>query len=94
MTNFNDNIILSLCIPTNGISEWVLPVIDSIYCSNIDKNKYEVIVTDNGNNLDFKTTIKRYTEIYPNLIYKETESSGFLNQIDAFSVSAGGRFHL
>ena len=87
--SFNDNIILSLCIPTNGISEWVFPVIDSIYCSNIDKNKYEVIVTDNGNNLDFKATIKRYTEIYPNLIYKETESSGFLNQIDAFKLARG-----
>lgn len=89
MTNFNNNIVLSLCIPTNGISEWVLPVIDSIYCSNIDKNKYEVIVTDNGNNLNFKEVIRKYTQIYSNLIYEETESSGFLNQIDSFKLARG-----
>ena len=28
--------LLSLCIPTYGVSEWVFPVLDSIYNQKID----------------------------------------------------------
>ena len=45
--------LLSLCIPTNGISEWVFPVLDSIYNQKVDDSLFEVIVTDNGNNEQF-----------------------------------------
>ena len=41
---------LSLCMPTNGISEWVFPALDSVYSAGLDDSIYEVIVTDNGNN--------------------------------------------
>ena len=44
----NEKLVLSLCLPTNGISEWVFPVLESIYSQNVDESKYEVIVTDNG----------------------------------------------
>ena len=44
--------LLSLCMPTNGISEWVFPSLDSIYNSSVDESLFEVIVTDNGNNVD------------------------------------------
>ena len=27
---------VSFCVPTNGIKEWVIPVLDSIYCTNAD----------------------------------------------------------
>ena len=45
---------LSLCIPTNGIVEWVFPALDSIYAEGVDNERFEVIVTDNGKNEDFK----------------------------------------
>ena len=38
--------LLSLCIATNGVSEWVFPVLDSIYSQEVDQSLYEVVVTD------------------------------------------------
>ena len=32
--------LLSLCIPTNGVNEWVIPVIDSIYENKIGENGF------------------------------------------------------
>ena len=42
--------IISLCLPTNGVKEWVFPVLDSIYSQNINNDLFEVIVTNNGTN--------------------------------------------
>ena len=44
---------LSLCIPTNGVIEWVSPVLNSIYDEKNPIGEFEVIVTDNGNNEEF-----------------------------------------
>ena len=49
---------VSFCVPTNGIKEWVIPVLDSIYCTNADIEEFEVIITDNGNDKDFYETLK------------------------------------
>ena len=35
---------LSLCLPTNGITEWVIPSLDSIYREDMDEDKFEVVV--------------------------------------------------
>ena len=40
--------ILSLCMPTNGVVEWVFPVLDSIFGQNANSNEFEVVVMDNG----------------------------------------------
>lgn len=82
--------LLSLCIPTNGVSEWVFPVLDSIYNNyygNLDV--FEVIITDNGDNIDFKQGIRKYVSKFPNLIYKETKAIQFQNQIEAFKLASG-----
>ena len=84
------NKLLSLCIPTNGVSEWVFPVLDSIYNNyygNLDT--FEVIITDNGDNNDFKQGIRKYVSKFPNLIYKETKAVQFQNQIEAFKLASG-----
>ena len=63
------NKLLSLCIPTNGISEWVFPVLDSIYNNYYgDLEAFEVIITDNGDNISFKQDIKKYVSKFSNLI--------------------------
>ena len=52
--------VVSLCLPTNGIIEWVFPVLDSIYRQNVDDSLFEVIVTDNGDNEQFRLKMIEY----------------------------------
>ena len=35
--------VISLCMPTNGVIEWVFPALDSIYSQNVDYNEFEEI---------------------------------------------------
>lgn len=81
--------ILSLCMPTNGVIEWVFPVLDSIFMQNCDPNKFEVIITDNGNNLEFKERIKTYIRQYANIRYYETNALPFLNEIESYKRATG-----
>lgn len=81
--------LVSLCIPTNGIIEWVCPVLDSIFGQNINSEKYEVIVTDNGHDLDFEKIMSVYCEKHSNFFYKKTNAYMFQNQIEAFRLAKG-----
>ncbi|HEM3178645.1 TPA: glycosyltransferase family 2 protein, partial [Streptococcus suis] len=81
--------LLSLVIPTNGISEWVFPVLDSIYGQKINENIFEVIVVNNGNNTEFENLMLNYSEKHNNLIYKRTDADLFLNQIEGFKLARG-----
>ena len=83
----NNQLLLSICIPTNGIVEWVLPVIESIYSQGVDYSLFEVIVTDNGKKTDLEDAIMKFD--YPNFNYYKTTSQGFSNQLDAFEKCNG-----
>lgn len=80
---------LSLCIPTNGITEWVFPVLSAIYRQNVSLEEYEVVVTDNGKDNEFYNEMLRWEAQYPNLIYKRTEAFLFENQIEALRLATG-----
>lgn len=80
---------LSLCLPTNGITEWVIPSLDSIYEENMDEDKFEVIVTDNGNNSLFEEIMTDYAQKHNNLLYKKTDAYMFDNQLDALRFAKG-----
>lgn len=80
---------LSLCIPTNGVKEWVLPVLESIYSQKVSEDLYEVIVMDNGDNADFKKSMTQIVGQHTNLKYYETEAKGFLGQIESFKKATG-----
>ena len=80
---------LSLCMPTNGIAEWVFPALESIYASDVDSSLFEVIVTDNGDNTDFKTRMYEYADKHENLIYRETDAYMFDNQLEALKLASG-----
>lgn len=80
---------VSLCFATNGISEWLFPVLDSIYKQDVNYDKYEVIVTDNGNNKQFQKDIKKYITKYPNFIYSHNNSHEFMNQIESIKLARG-----
>lgn len=80
---------LSICVPTNGIIEWVFPVLNSIYEQGVDNNLFEVVVTNNGNNDEFNQQMIEYTNSHCNLIYKKTTSQLFDNQLDAIALAHG-----
>lgn len=80
---------LSLCIPTNGVEEWVFPVLDKIYKEKIDHNLWEVVLTNNGTNEHFNDLMIDYVSKHDNLIYKKTDSVLFENQIDALRLANG-----
>lgn len=82
-------ILVSLCIPTNGVVEWVFPVLDSIYSQEVDNKMFEVIITDNGNNTSFKKRISEYMLDKHNLIYTETDAEPFVNEIEAYKRATG-----
>lgn len=83
----NNSILLSICIPTNGIVEWVVPVVDSIYAQGIDTSLFEVVITDNGATSDLMEAVKKYKQ--DNFHYYKTTSKGFTNQVDAFEKCNG-----
>lgn len=80
---------LSLCLPTNGISEWVFPALDSIYSQEVDNDRFEVIVTDNGSNDDFRVAMEQYSKDHSNLIYEKTDAYMFDNQLEALKLAKG-----
>lgn len=84
-----DRPLLSLCIPTNGIIDWVIPTIDNIYKQKVDNSLFEIIITDNGNNREFKKIISRYAKAHSNLYYYENNSGIFLNEIESYRKASG-----
>lgn len=83
----NNALLLSLCIPTNGKVEWIIPVIESIYEQEVDNSLFEVVITDNGEKSDLEKEVKRFN--YGNFHYYRTKAQGFTNQIDAFEKCSG-----
>lgn len=81
--------LLSLCMATNGVSEWVFPSLNSIYAQDVNNNLFEVIVTDNGNNYDFEKEMLNYAKKHKNLMYKKTDAYMFDNQIEALKLGKG-----
>ena len=83
------NLILSLCIPTNGVTEWVFPVLASIEQQREEHMNFEVIVADNGKNIEFQNQMIDYVKKYPYVVYRKTNAEGFLNQVEAFKLASG-----
>lgn len=81
--------LLSLCIPTNGVLEWVEKVLTSIYRQQADETLFEVVVTDNGSSQDFQQFMEKQTATHDNLYYRKTTAEGFLNQIECFRDAHG-----
>lgn len=82
--------LLSICIPTNGIIELIFPVLESIYAqTDVDQKLFEVVVMDNGDNAEFKTRIEDFAAQHSNLVYKETDYKGFLNESESYKAARG-----
>lgn len=83
------NPIVSLCMPTNGVIEWVFPVLNSIYEQGCENEDFEIVITDNGNNKEFKEKIKIYNQKHLNLHYFETNALPFINEIESYKRANG-----
>lgn len=83
------NPIISLCMPTNGVVEWVFPVLASIYEQDCDNEDFEIIITDNGKNKEFKEKIGVYKQKHLNLHYFETNALPFINEIESYKRANG-----
>lgn len=81
--------LLSLIIPTNGVTEWVVQVVDSIYKQNIDDSLFEVVITDNGEGDECKNVVEKDFGSHSNLRYAKTTAKLFLNQVEAFKIADG-----
>lgn len=81
--------IVSLCMPTNGVIEWVFPVLNSIYTQGCDDSTFEVVITDNGNNTEFKKQIHCFVSGKKNIVYVETKALTFLNEIESYKRASG-----
>lgn len=84
----NENKLISLCIPTNGKVDFVLPVLESIYTQGVDDDLFEVIITDNGKDSVLGESIDKFS-VHGNLLYYKSDLNGFLNQVDSFKRSNG-----
>ena len=85
----NSQPLISLCMPTNGVTEWVFPSLESIYSQGIDTSLFEIIITDNGKNDEFKQKMRVYLAEHDNIIYEETDALPFINEIEAYKRASG-----
>lgn len=81
--------LVSLCMPTNGVVDWVFPVLESIYDQKVEQNLYEIVITDNGNSEEFKKLIKEYLKTHTNIVYAETQALPFVNEIESYKRANG-----
>ena len=81
--------LISLCLPTYGMAEWVFPVLESIYSQGVSNELFEVIVTDNGTNDAFQARMEEYAGAHPNLTYRKTTAFQFHNQLEALKLAKG-----
>lgn len=82
--------LLSICIPTNGVSRWVVPNVRQIYSLGTDPEIFEVVVADNAPNEEMDAAMAEFSK-YPNFRYVKTQAEGFYNIIENF-VQAKGDF--
>lgn len=85
----NNQPLLSLCIPTNGVEHWVFPVLDSIFAQQVDAVLYEVVVMDNGDNRNFYNRMQEYCKGKDNLHYYKTDAKLFQSEIACYRKASG-----
>ena len=79
--------LLSLCIPTNGVVDYVIPLVRSIYSQGIDNQLFEVVISDNGGKAELEDALHQIDK--PNLKYIRSEVQGFMNQISCLQAADG-----
>ena len=87
MLNTENNILLSICIPTRGRNEILKNTLTSIFNSDVARFVYEVVIYDSSDDDNSADILKAFP--YNNLTYKRGENKGFLNPIQALKMGKG-----
>lgn len=82
-----EELLLTLCIPTNGAAMWVENVVKSIYRQHCNESLFEVIIVDNGGSTDIDAFVRQYG--HDNLKYIQSDINGFSNQVAALKYGNG-----
>lgn len=81
--------LVSICIPTNGITEWLFPAVNSIFEQGVDDELFEVVITDNGSSDECYEDIINEFGFHSNIVYKKTDDELFTNMLTGFSLAQG-----
>lgn len=84
----DNNIIISICIPTRNRPLILKKTLNSIYCDKVDSKKFEVIIYDSSDNNDTQNLIYE-TFKYDNIIYIHGLNKNYLNLIEALKLGNG-----
>lgn len=79
--------VISICIPTNGVTKWVIPTLKAVYAQDVDLSLFDVVITDNGEDSHLGNALCDFN--YPNLTYVKTNDKGFLNLITSLKLGSG-----
>lgn len=79
--------LLSICLPTNGAVQWVIPTLRSVYEQGVDLSLFEVVITDNGEDSQLEEALIEFN--YSNLRYIKTQDEGFLNLVTCLQMGNG-----
>jgi hypothetical protein len=83
-----NNVLLSICIPTRERCEILFETLTSLYNNNYSLNRFEVIVYDTSSNLDTKNMISSNFN-FSNLKYYKYENNGYLNLFECLKFGKG-----
>jgi hypothetical protein len=84
-----NEIILSICIPTNGRISIIEKTLDSIYENlELDSKNFEVILSDNSSDHQLEFLLIKYCK-YSNIVYAKSKNHGFLNSVNALKLGQG-----
>lgn len=81
--------LLSICIPTKDRPSLIKETIDSIVSSKVNKNNYEIVISDNSDNDETFDIVKSYVENGINIVYYKNPEKGFYNSINVLTLANG-----
>jgi abequosyltransferase len=88
MSKEQQQVPLSICIPTRDRVEILKITLNSILKKNNNLSDFEVVIYDSSDSNELQLTISEQYN-YPNLIYKKGANNGFLNLIEALKMGNG-----
>lgn len=89
-----DNMLFSLIIPAYNVDKYIAKCLDSLYDQDLDNNKYEVIVVNDGSEDDTEKVIIEYKKKYTNLLLISQINSGVSVARDKGLSCASGKYVL
>lgn len=85
----DNEILLSICIPTYKREAILVQLVNSILMQNVDTSLYEICITDNSETDETKLVVEKNFSDVKNLVYKKVTCKGFMNSVEALKLGQG-----